>query len=362
MSIVRCILSAYRNIQYFVCGRHKYGIMSPGTLCTHEPFEEDINRGDVVHPCVRYIPEGYEGHCWWMVYTPYYAANDKTENPILCYAESNDLVPPTHWKIYCQVQRQPAKGYNSDPNLLYANGQLYVFWRESETHRCEDHGFVRATFGGVVRNGKINNIFGPIVGTSDSEHDTETSPTILQEPDGSFSCLAMDLTFHSKIIKSLPSPLKSIASKAALVLDLLGCWSQQKSHGMAQWSCPTVDGKYIHDRTIKFVNKNPLYRPWHMDFFELEGKLYAIIQTNQCNADICLAASEDRVNFRFLGKPLMTNDTCKRLGIYKPTAGVVDGVLYLYYTAQDANNRTLNKLYVTTIDWQSLTNILMRKI
>lgn len=354
MSLARKILDAYRTLQYKLCGRSKYGIMPLGTLCTHEPFEEEINHGDVVHPCVRYIPEGYEGHYWWMVYTPYYAANDKTENPILCYAESNEPVPPTHWKIYCQVQEQPSKGYNSDPNLLYANGQLYVFWRESETQRCEDDGYVRATFGGIVRDGKINDIFGPIVGTSESERDPETSPTIIQEPDGSFRCLAMDLTFHSKFIKSLPSPLRSIASKFALVLDLLGIWSQQKSHGMAQWSCESVDGKYHLDRTIKFKNKNALYRPWHMDFFEWEDKLYAIVQTNQCNADICLAVSEDRVNFRFIGKPLMTNDTCQKLGIYKPTAGVINGMIYLYYTAQDIDNRSLNKLYLTTKDCNSL--------
>lgn len=354
MSLARNILDVFRALQYRLCGRSTYGIMPPGTLCTHEPFEDEINHGDVVHPCVRYIPEGYEGHQWWMVYTPYYAANDKTENPILCFAESNDLTPPTHWKVYCQVQGQPEKGYNSDPNLLYANSQLYVFWRESETPRCEDNGFVRATFGGIVRNGKINDIFGPIVGAADPEHDPETSPTIIQEPYGTFRCLAMDLTFHSKFIKSLPGIINTIASKFALVLDLMGLWSQQKSHGIAQWSCESVDGKYKLDRTVKFRNKNLLYRPWHMDFFEWEDKLYAIVQTNQCNADICLAVSADRVNFRFIGKPLMTNDTCKKLGIYKPTAGVVDGTLYLYYTAQDEGNRSLNKLYLTTMDCNSL--------
>lgn len=352
--MVRKILSAYRLFQYKLCGRSRYGIMPPGTLCTHDPFEDEINHGDVVHPCVRYIPEGYLGHKWWMVYTPYYASNDKTENPILCYGANESTDPPTHWIVAYQVQGQPAKGYNSDPNLLFANGQLYVFWRESETPRCEDHGFVRATFGGIVRDGKITDIFGPIVGTSDTERDPETSPTIIQEPDGTFRCLAMDLTFHSKFIKSLPSPLRSIATKLVLVLDLLGVWSQQKSHGMAQWSCESVDGKYKLDRTIKFRNKNLVYRPWHMDFFEWEDKLYAIVQTNQCNADVCLAVSVDRVNFRFIGKPLMTNSTCKKLGIYKPTAGVVNGKFFLYYTAQDSDNRALNKLYLTTIQIEDI--------
>ncbi|MEI3920517.1 hypothetical protein V8G60_21010, partial [Bacteroides hominis (ex Liu et al. 2022)] len=95
MSISRDILSAYRKLQYKLCRRLEYGTMPPGELCTHTPFEEEINHGDVVHPCVRYVPEGYLGHKWWMVYTPYYAANDKTENPILCYGDNETNNPPT---------------------------------------------------------------------------------------------------------------------------------------------------------------------------------------------------------------------------------------------------------------------------
>lgn len=351
---IRSILNIYRHIQYKLHKRAIYGTMPSGVLCSHDPFDEEVNHGDIVHPCVRYIPEGYEGHCWWMVYTPYYKSNDKTENPILCYAESNEPTPPTHWKVYCQVQGQPEKGYNSDPVLLYANDLLYVFWRESETKRCEAAGYVRATFGGVVKDGAICDIFGPIVGASDSERDPETCPTILQEPDGSFRCLAMDLTFHSKFIKNLPGLLKRIVSKCALVFDLLGIWSQQKSHGIAQWSSDSVNGHYHLDKTIKFSNKNHLYRPWHIDFFEWENKLYAIVQTNQCTADLCLAVSEDRVHFKFFSRPLMTNTTCGKIGIYKPTAGVVNGTLFIYYTAQDISNRSLNKLYLTTCNFNEI--------
>ena len=127
MSFTRNILSLYRKLQYKICGRSKYGTMSPGALCTHTPFEEEINHGDVVHPCVRYIPEGYLGHKWWMIYTPYYKSNDKTENPILCYGDNETNVPPTHWIVAYQVQGQPTKGYNSDPALLYADKKLYAF-------------------------------------------------------------------------------------------------------------------------------------------------------------------------------------------------------------------------------------------
>lgn len=350
----RNILTQYRKFQYALCGRSQWGVMSPGQLCSHDLFEQDINHGDVVHPCVRYIPEGYEGHCWWMVYTPYYKSNEKTENPILCYADDNGTEPPTHWRVYFQVQGQPSKGYNSDPVLLYTNKQLYVFWRENLTERCDVNGFARATFGGVVQNGGISEILGPVVGTTDAEVDPETSPAFIEEPNGTFRCLATHITFHSKTIKCIPAYLRRVVNPLVLILDLMGIWSQQKAHGMAQWTCEKVDGRYQLKQTIRFENKNRLYRPWHIDFFECNNTLYAIVQSNQCNADICLAESKDRVHFRFFKKPLMTNKTCGKIGIYKPTAGVVNGKFFLYYTAQDIDNRKLNKLYLTTIDFNEL--------
>ena len=50
----------------------------------------------------------------------------------------------------------------------------------------------------------------------------------------------------------------------------------------------------------------------------------------------------------------MTNETCGKIGIYKPTAGVVDGLFYLYYTAQNLDNRSLNRMYLTTMDFKTL--------
>lgn len=354
MSFARTFLSVYRKLQYKICGRSEYGIISPGVLCTHTPFEEEINHGDVVHPCVRYIPEGYLGHKWWMVYTPYYRSNDETENPILCYGENETNEPPTHWIVAYLVQEQPAKGYNSDPTLFYDDGKMYVMWRENLTERCDKAGYVRATFGAEVLKEGIGDVFGPLVGTKDIEVDIETSPAFVKEKNGTFRCLATHITFYSKTIKRFPAFLQKVINPVVLISDLIGLWSQQKAHGIAQWSCDKLNGKFYLEKTIKFENKNSLYRPWHIDFFESENKLFAIVQSNQCNADICLAESQDRIHFRFFGKPLMTNKTCGKVGIYKPTAGVVDGRFFLYYTAQNVDNRSLNKLYLATMDFNEL--------
>ena len=347
MSVARALINKYRRVQYAICGRSRYGVMEPGILCTIEPFKSDENHGDIVHPCVRYIPEGYDGHCWWLVYTPYYGADASMENPILCYAESNDPVPPTEWKVYCEVKGKPKKGYNSDPVLLYTKGQLYVFWREYGTEAVEASGHQVATFGAKVKDGGIVDEFGPLVWSDDLDIDNEVSPTFI-ETGNSYFCLAMHLQFQSKRIKGQKPIIRKLISRFLAFTDLLGFWSQQKSYGIAKWVGDNIEKSFMYNKTVKFAKCNPLYRPWHMDFFEHKDRLYAIVQTNQCNADLCLAYSDDYEHFVFHNKPLITNATIGKLGIYKPNAGVVGDEFFLYYTAQDVDNRALNKLYVTT--------------
>lgn len=354
MSFIRNLISAYRVFQYRIFDRHTYGIMDVGVECSHTPFEQEVNNGDVVHPCVRYIPEGYLGYKWWMVYTPYYKSNDKTENPILCYADSNEDNPPSKWIVKYQVQAQPRKGYNSDPVLLYCDNMLHVMWRESDTDRCDLNSCRRATFGAVVHENKVGDVFGPLLKTSDAEIDSEVSPFFYKSAKGKYGAFAMHLQFHSRFINKLPKKLHKVVSKFVTALDVIGIYGQQKCYGIAQWSSTRIDTAFKLDKTVKFINCNKLYRPWHFDFFVYKDKIYSIVQTNQCNADICLAESVDGVHFRMYNKPLMTNATSGRVGIYKPTGGVVGDVFYLYYTAQNKNIRGLNKLYLTQCNFSEL--------
>ena len=346
----RSLINFYRRFQYFFFGRSRFGIMQPGVEVKIEPFRQEENHGDVVHPCVRYIPDGFEGHKWWMVYTPYYNSNAALENPILCYSENDDPdEPPTNWKVYCLVNEKPIDGYNSDPTLLYVNNRLYVYWRENIVQNKERYNYWRATFVAEVSNGEVTKCTNtPILQTNDDEIDAETCPTFVCENDGSFTAYAMHLQFHSKRVKRLGAGLKKIINGLLLVTDMLGIYSQQKHFGIAIWKGSTPETPFKHTKTVRFRNCNKLYRPWHMDFFDYEGKRYAIVQTNMSNADICLAESEDSENFVIFNKPLITNQTIGKVGIYKPTAGVTaGGVFYLYYSAQDTNNRALNRLYLT---------------
>lgn len=355
MSIKRNILSLFRKLQYKGFNRYEFGSLPAGELCSHTPFEEEINHGDVVHPCVRYISKGFLGHKWWMVYTPYYAANDTTENPILCYGDTDSSdEPPTHWIVAYQVQGQPSTGYNSDPTLFYEDSKMYVMWRENLTERCYRAGYIRATFGAEVLENGIGKVFGPLVGTRVFEEDTEVSPTFVKMKDGTYRCYAMHLRFNIPWIQQRSPFLKNNLNRISKLADVLGIWSQQKGFGYAVWESNNITQPFVYKKTIKFSNCNILYRIWHMDLFEHNDNLYAIVQTNQCNADICLAKSDNGLDFTMIDQPLMTNKTCGKVGIYKPTGGIIGDVFYLYYTAQDLDNRKLNKLYLTEIDWNKL--------
>lgn len=354
---VRTLINTYRYFQYFFCGRSRYGIMRPGKEVEIERFRYEENHGDVVHPCVRYIPEGFEGYKWWMVYTPYYGADSSIENPILCFSDEEDPnTPPTKWKVYGLVNEKPSDGYNSDPTLLYFNDQLYVFWRENYEWSNEPHDYMRATYMARVRNGSFERVGKEILYTTDKEYDTETCPTFMLNDDGKVTAYAMHLRFHSKRIRGMRPMMKKIVSKVVAITDLLGFYSQQKHYGVAVWKQKNgLSDTFDFVKTVKFKNRNSLYRPWHMDLFDYRGCRYAIVQTNQCNADIVLAHSEDGETFTMFDKPLITNATLKMLGIYKPCAGVTDnGLFYLYYTAQDVSNRSYNKIYLTTMPFNQL--------
>ncbi len=357
---MRRLLALYRYIQYRVMRRHRYGVLKSGIEVSVEHFHHEWTHGDVVHPCVRYIVEGYLGHHWWMVYTPYYKSDASVENPILCYGGSDDPnTPPAEWKYYCIVNAKPDKGYNSDPTLLYNNKELYVFWRENYEHGT--HSFCRATFAAKVVKDGVKRVAKPLLVAYDAEEDTETSPCFMPSKNGTIMAYGMHLRFHSPRIQRMKQPFKRFVSKITLVSDLLGFYSQQKHYGLAVWHQTDKDWliPYKHTKTIYFRNCNPLYRPWHMDFFDWEGRRYSVVQTNQCNADIVLSVSNDNERFTMFDKPLITNASIGKSGIYKPCAGVTtEGIFYLYYTAQDYDNRSLNKLYLTTIPMKELEPLL----
>src|SRR5699024_10013244 len=65
-----------------------------GTECrvpTHDPLTD---AGEAVHPSVLYFPDGWNGHRYWMAYTPYAGGTDGREDPCIAYSDDG-----TNWTV-----------------------------------------------------------------------------------------------------------------------------------------------------------------------------------------------------------------------------------------------------------------------
>lgn len=327
--------------------------MTAGALCQVSEFKSILYHGDIVHPCVRFTEKKFKGYNWWLIYTPYYDANPEVENPVLCYGISDDGSPPLDWTVYKEIIGEPLQGYNSDPTMFFDNGGLNIFWRENETPRAKKDQLFRATYGCVISEKNQKDIKTPILCEKDIFFDKEVSPAILKV-ENSYVAYAMHMRFKNSRLHSDISFFEKLIQISLKLFSLLEIYNEQKTFGISIWRSESLEEPFKYIKTCKIKKRNKLYRPWHLDVFEHDNKLFAIIQTKQCNADICLAVSDNYENFTMYPKPLITNTSINKVGIYKPTGFVHKDVFYLYYTAQDKNNRKLNKMYLTKLPFNEL--------
>jgi len=90
--------------------------------------------GQACHPDVTYVSEGFGSERWryWMVCTPYAYAHFVHENPEIF--TSHDGI---HWTIPDGVTNplifrpEGAWDYNSDPDMFFLNGKLWLYYRET---------------------------------------------------------------------------------------------------------------------------------------------------------------------------------------------------------------------------------------
>lgn len=359
----------YRRLLYFLHGMTTMGVMHSGKQCEIEDPTFKITHGDVVHPCVRYFDEPFEGHHWWMVYTPLYNGNDALENPRLCFADAKQGEAPLKWNFYCTIKERPEFGYNSDPTMLLYEDKLYVFWREFETPNTARIHCKHATFGCIVMNKTVKYLPKATLieeRTDYKKHgdsDREISPTIISV-NNAFRAYAMDVTFTPKCMYHLPHFVTDLLYRHNLmaITTALGFFNPRKSYGVAIWKGDRLENNFAYIKTTRFKGVSGIYQPWHMDIFiakeDGKEKTYAIVQTSVEFADICLAYSNDGEEFTFFPKPLITSKKIGKSGIYKPTALVVDGYFYLYYTARDDEFNNINRLYMTSAKWPDILQIL----
>lgn len=286
--------------------------------------QPDKYKNDNIHPCVRYIEQGFAGHKWWMVTTPYYNSDSTIENPILYYGDSptGTNLPPTSWQGGAVVEDTPASGYNSDACIYFDGTKLWVFWRENGTPDCTSKNTARATFGRSTTNGSTfsnKKLFAPLgFDMQGKQGDAEMCPIVVNF-DG-------HLRLYGTHYEFTPS---------------------RKPYGLAIWDIENNDLETKQFTLTKTVGQQ--YRKgfnfWHYDLFKHESKYYCVV-TPESGAEILIGVSDDCENFKFWSTPLLSNSVSGTQYLYKPTAMVHDGIFYVWHP-----NRVngINKIYMSQI-------------
>jgi len=228
---------------------------------------EDKYHDDCLHPCVRYIPDGFQGYNWWMVQSPYYNRDVKLENPILFF--SKDKNQPINWEFQCVVNDTPAFGHNSDPNLFFENGKLWVIWRECYTPLCKKIGVDMVTVGVFTLDG--NTFCEPKIFLSQKEAkscDTQQCPILIK----------IENKYFFYTVNYQYKPVRKNIGVAIWESDSL-----VESNFIFRKNCIIPD-IYICDkfkqlyiwRKILFLPKPLKHDLWHFDLFLIKDKLYMV--------------------------------------------------------------------------------------
>lgn len=306
-----------------------YDAMQIGIKITADTPEPEKYFNDLIHPCVRYIPEGFAGHKWWMVASPYRGGDASIENPILYYGDSRvgDL-PPLKWKAWGVISETPISGgYNSDPNLYFDGKGLWVFWRECFTESCFANKMARATFGVYSSDGIT---FGPkkfFAGETTTTEDSEMCPIVMD-----------------------------FGGKAKLYGVRHQFEPPRLPWGLSIWEIENNDLE--NNAFVKVKDVLPEYKKdfdfWHMDLFEYENHLFCVASPGIAN-EVLIGISSDGENFKFWDKPLISTAATGRNYFYKPTALVHQGIFYMWYPIAEPGIVPLtSRIWMSEINFEEL--------
>lgn len=297
----------------------------------------DDKYGDwLIHPCVRYISDGFAGHKWWMVVTPYPNYDSRYENPLLYYGEGNENRPPQNWVFVSIVQGPYEKGYNADCNLHYDGDKLWIFWKESDTINTKAECGYKNMMGRYF-DGKA---FGPVKNFCDNPDNKSmylASP-VVYNIHGKTKCLGV---YSPNMGDNLPGIEKKPRSIAVFGID-----------GALENSSFKFEG-------IVGQNYYKGFDFWHIDIFDYKGKYYSLV-TPERGTEILLGESEDGISYNYFNKPLLHSNGIQRVPyIYKASGIVVDGVFHLFYPSKLKDKKRVH-IFCSSIEFEKLLNKLSK--
>jgi hypothetical protein len=293
------------------------------------PYPE-IYFNDLIHPCVRFIPEGLNGHQWWMIATPFRGGDRFIENPILYYGDSRpEGLPPLMWTPSAIIADTPLPygAYNSDPNLFWDGKGLWVFWRENWSESCKKLNLARAIFGRYSDDGIKFRDKKFFAGEKTTTEDSHISPTVI-EIDGKIKLYGVK---HQLEAPRAP-------------------W------GLTIWEIENNDLE--KNVFVKTKDIQPVYKQgfdlWHTDFFKYNSLVYCLA-TPEVADEILLGVSRDGEHFTFWDKPLLSTKGTGREYFYKASAMVYNDVFYLWTpVAEKGVSPRTTRIWMSEIKFEEL--------
>lgn len=333
-----CIKKKIKNISnipskvYNSLNRIKTIMVQGKELCVElKPLQSiDPGYGDwLIHPCVRYIPNGFAGHKWWMVSTPYPNYNSYYENPILFYADDETTDFPINWHFVAVVEKSHNKGYNADCNLYFDGKLLWIIWKESGTNNTNIIHGNKAILGKKYDGTSLSDAF-TICENIDDTNMYLASPTLI-EISGHLKMFAV-FTPNSY----LPIPNKEKGPRHLAVFDII---DKEK-----------IECKF---KGVFKQNYPKNFDFWHIDIFPYKEKYYCLV-TPESADQILLGESCDGVHFKFFTTPLLHYYGKERTEyMYKVSAVVINDIIYVVYPMK-LKNKNIVRLHVTKMDFNKL--------
>lgn len=265
--------------------------------------------GQSVHPDIYYNPSGWNGYKYWMVMTPYPNGNDLYENPSIVVSNDgyNWIVPIG---LINPIDPTPSQSYNSDPALVFKNGNLYLYYRE--VSGGYDRLKVRTSTDGIHWSDEHDSLELP-------NYDL-VSPSIIYD--------STDNKFYMWHVRT-----GSDGSRASHTWIVLRNSTDGINWGDEQSTSISTD--FVTDRI-----------PWHTnveyipEIDEYWTVLSAGIDEANKETELYFGYSTDKLDWNFLpGKIIGLGREWDNSNIYQSEIKYIDGTVKIWYSARNDNNK-----------------------
>lgn len=281
------------------------------------------------HAGIVYSQNGYNGYHYFFSQSPYPSGNEDWENPCFYYANAREgNLPPINWIAYPGNPLQedpdagtsPSNAFNSDPDILFFNGDLYIsnrIYQRSPRYQCTNVQKCTISGGGF----------------------TFSDPVVIFDittPPGNFG-------YPIEYYGAMTSPALIVKDNKIRSYNLV---TNSYNDGTPCRNLVIMEGTdLVTPMNFSLLKYGSILgnnaEPWHIDVFDYKGKLYAILSCIvdgiKGNAYNFLAVSEDWENFRIYDKPLSD------IMSYRSSACVREDGMFI--------------LYLATLDYKPIGNI-----